>query len=143
MTLDGFIVAVGGPPTVLEVDDTVVEKETPPVNRLNVLTVMSEFADWLDRTARLLGLALSSKSEDVFEILHKRLQDVSPTRKSYDPTRSHDQRPRKRILGYQSAICRLLSAPPVYYCRKQCSGHSTKLLSSHDLSPREVDACSP
>ena len=70
MTLDGFIVAVGGPPTVLEVDDTVVEKETPPVNRLNVLTVMSEFADWLDRTARLLGLALSSKSEDVFEILH-------------------------------------------------------------------------
>ena len=70
VTLDGFIVAVGGAPTALEVDDTVVEKETLPVNRLNVFTVMSEFADWLDRTARLLGLALSSKSEDVFEILH-------------------------------------------------------------------------
>ena len=70
MTLDGFIVAVGGAPTVLEVDDTVVEKETLPVNRLNVLTVMSEFADWLDSIAKLLGLALSSKSEDVFEILH-------------------------------------------------------------------------
>ncbi len=42
VTLDGFIVAVGGAPTVLEVDDTVVEKETLPVNRLNVSTVMSE-----------------------------------------------------------------------------------------------------
>ena len=70
VTLDGFIVAVGGAPTVLEVDDTVVEKETSPVNRLNVLTVMSEIADWLDSTAKLLGLALRSKSEDVFEILH-------------------------------------------------------------------------
>ena len=70
VTLDGVIVAVGGVPTVLEVDDTVVEKETAPANRLNVLTVMSEFADWLDSTAKLLGLALSSKSEDVFEILH-------------------------------------------------------------------------
>jgi len=68
--LDGLIVAVGGAPTVLEVDDTVVEKETPPMNRLNVLIVMSEFADWLDRAAKLLGLALSSKSDDVFEILH-------------------------------------------------------------------------
>jgi len=70
VTLDGFIVAVGGAPTVLEVDDTVVEKETPPANRLNVLTVMSELTDWLDRTAKLLGLALRSKSEDVSEILH-------------------------------------------------------------------------
>ena len=42
VTLDGFIVAVGGAPTVLEEDDTVVEKETLPVNKLNVLTVMSE-----------------------------------------------------------------------------------------------------
>ena len=77
MTLDGLIVAVGGAPTVLEVDDTIVEKETSPVNRLNVLTVMSEFADWLDRTAKLLGLALSEKSEDVFEILHAVTECIS------------------------------------------------------------------
>ena len=57
-TLDGIIVAVGADPTVTEVGVTVVEKETLPEKRLNVLTVMVELADWLARTLRLLGLAL-------------------------------------------------------------------------------------
>jgi hypothetical protein len=57
-TLDGVIVAVGADPTVAEVGVTVVENETLPEKRLNVLTVMVELADWLARTLRLLALAL-------------------------------------------------------------------------------------
>jgi hypothetical protein len=69
-TLDGVIVAVGEDPTVVEVGETVVENETLPEKRLNVLTVIVEPADWLARMFRLLGLALRPKSAGVFEILH-------------------------------------------------------------------------
>jgi hypothetical protein len=69
-TLGGVIVAVGEDPTVFEEGETVVEKETLPEKRLNVLTVMVELADWLARMFRLLGLALRPKSAAVFEILH-------------------------------------------------------------------------
>jgi hypothetical protein len=44
-TLDGVIAAVGENPTVLGVGETVVENETLPEKRLNVLTVMAELAD--------------------------------------------------------------------------------------------------
>jgi hypothetical protein len=70
ITLEGVIVAAGEDPTVLEVAETIVENETLPVKRLNVLTVMVEVADWLARTLRLLGLELRPKSAGVFDILH-------------------------------------------------------------------------
>jgi hypothetical protein len=69
-TLDGVIIAVGADPTVAEVGVMVVENETFPEKRLNVLTVTVELADWLASTLRPLGLALRSKSDGVFEILH-------------------------------------------------------------------------
>src|SRR6267378_4844087 len=69
MALDGVTVAVGEDPTVVDVAETVVEKETLPEKRLNVSTVTVELADWLARMFRLLGLALRPKSAAVFEIL--------------------------------------------------------------------------
>lgn len=69
MALDGVMVVVGEDPTVAEVAETVVEKETLPEKRLNVSTVTVELADWLARMFRLLGLALRPKSAAVFEIL--------------------------------------------------------------------------
>jgi hypothetical protein len=42
MALDGVTVAVGEDPTVVDVAETVVENETLPEKRLNVLTVMME-----------------------------------------------------------------------------------------------------
>jgi hypothetical protein len=44
-TLDGVMVVVGEDPTVAEVAETVVENETLPEKRLNVLTVMMELLD--------------------------------------------------------------------------------------------------
>jgi hypothetical protein len=46
-TLEGVIVAVGVGPTVLELEvrDTAVEKDTLPVKRLKVFTVIVELAD--------------------------------------------------------------------------------------------------
>jgi len=58
MTLEGVIDAVGADPTVLEVGEMVVENETLPVKRLNVLTVIVELPVRLARTLRLFGLAL-------------------------------------------------------------------------------------
>ena len=69
-TLEGVMVAVGMDPVVLEVGESVVENETLPEKRLNVLTMMVELDDWLVRTLRLLGLALRPKSDGVFESLH-------------------------------------------------------------------------
>jgi len=59
-TLDGVIVATGVGPILLalELGDTVVEKDTFPVKRLNVLTVIVEMAGWPAKTVRLLRLAL-------------------------------------------------------------------------------------
>lgn len=45
MALDGVTVAVGEDPTVVDVAETVVENETLPEKRLNVLTVMIELLD--------------------------------------------------------------------------------------------------
>jgi len=63
-TLVGVIVAVGCGPTVMEVDDIAVEKDTLPEKSMKVLTVMVELADRPARTARLLGLALRLKLGD-------------------------------------------------------------------------------
>ena len=71
-TLDGVIVATGVGPTLLalELGDTVVEKDTFPVKRLNVSRVILETAGWPAKTVILLGLAERWKSGAQYGTFH-------------------------------------------------------------------------
>ncbi len=69
-TLEGVIVATGVGPTMLELGDMVVEKDTFPEKRLKVLTVIVETPGWPAKTVRLLVLAERWKSGAQYGTFH-------------------------------------------------------------------------